>query len=246
MEMSSHPVDESSMVPMYDLLVESRDIGELLQEVVSTTAESLSAGTGKMGCAIMLLRPKRPITVASSDPVAQMMDEVQYHSGDGPCLTAAREDRMVYLPDTRSETRWPDYRQAALDAGILSAIGLPLDLGQEAVAALNVYADHPEAFDGSTLGVVQQHAVNLAASLRLAVRLARHRDIENDLKSALASRTDIDLAVGIIMGQHRCSQGQAVEILRQESNRRNVKMRALATDIVRQVGRGPASTHFED
>lgn len=244
--MSSHPMDESSMVPMYDLLVESEDIDALLQEVVSTTAESLSAGTGKMWCAVMVLRSKRPITVASSGPVARMMDEVQYHSGEGPCLTAARENHMVYLPDTRSDTRWRAYRKAAVDAGIFSALGLPLDLGDEAAAALNIYADHPEAFEGSTLGVVQQHAVNLSASLRLAVRLARHRDIENDLKAALASRTDIDLAAGIIMGQQRCSQDQAVEILRGESNRRNVKMRELATELVRKVGRGPASTHFED
>lgn len=70
--------------------------------------------------------------------------------------------------------------------------------------------------------------------------------MENDLKAALASRTDIDLAVGIIMGQRRCSQDEAVEVLRLQSNRRNVKMRDLAAELVRQVGSGPASTHFVD
>lgn len=244
--MSDELTWDAPAAPMYDLLATSEDIGALLEEVVGTTAESLSSGPGRMWCAIMLLRPKRPVTVAASGPVAQAMDEVQYHSADGPCLTAAREDHVVYLPDTRSETRWPDYRKAALEAGILSAIGLPLDLGPEAAAALNVYADHPEAFDGPLLSVVRQHAVTLSASLRLAVRLARYRDVENDLKAALASRTDIDLAVGIIMGQRRCSQDEAVEVLRLQSNRRNVKMRDLAAELVRQVGSGPASTHFVD
>lgn len=86
----------------------------------------------------------------------------------------------------------------------------------------------------------------LSTTLRLAVRLARHRDTEVDLKVTLASRRDIDLAVGILMGQHHCSQEQAFGMLRWASSHRNVKLRDLAADLVHRVGNGPASTHFED
>ncbi|ALU39680.1 hypothetical protein AS188_07860 [Kocuria flava] len=81
--------------------------------------------------------------------------------------------------------------------------------------------------------------------MRLAVRLARHHDTEADLQAAMASRTTIDLAVGIVMGQNRCTQEKTFEILRAASSHRNVKLRELVADLVAQVGKGPASTHFE-
>jgi AmiR/NasT family two-component response regulator len=85
----------------------------------------------------------------------------------------------------------------------------------------------------------------VSTTLRMAVRLARHRDTEADLQAALESRTTIDLAVGIIMGQNRCTQEKAFDILRTASNHRNLKLRDLAAELVATVGKGPASTHFD-
>ena len=47
------------------------------------------------------------------------------------------------------------------------------------------------------------------------------------------------------MGQNRCTQERAVEILRAASSHRNVKLRELAAELVATVSRGPATTHFE-
>jgi GAF domain-containing protein len=230
---------------LHDLLLDSVDISGFLDELVVATAGSLTGPAGEAWCAILLVRPKRPATVASSDPRARALDEVQYDLGEGPCLTAAREGRLVYLTDTDEESRWPAYRQAAADVGVRSALGVPLDLGGEAAAALNVYSDRPHAFDADTMESVQGHALAMSTTLRLAVRLARHREVEADLRAVLTSRTSIDLAAGILMGRHHCSQQQAVEMLRSASNRRNVKLRDLAAELVRSVGDGEAATHFD-
>ena len=134
---------------------------------------------------------------------------------------------------------------AAAEAGVLSALGVPFELKGEAAAGLNVYADRPYAYDQATLEVVQRQVAAVSSTLRLAVRLARHHYTEADLKAAMASRTTIDLAVGIIMGQNRCPQEKAFEILRAASSHRNIKLRDLAADLVATVGKGPASTHFD-
>lgn len=231
---------------LQDLLLDSADISGFLDELVVATARSLSGHAGRVWCAVLLVRPKRPVTVASSHPEAEALDEVQYHFDEGPCLTAAREDRLVYLEDTLEESRWPDYRKAATDVGVRSALGIPLDLRGEAAAALDVYSDRPHAFNETALAVIRQHTLELSTALRLAVRLASHRDTETDLRAALASRTEINLAAGIIMGRHHCSQQAAVEMLRNASNRRNVKLRDLAAELVRSVGTGEAATHFDD
>jgi hypothetical protein len=243
--MTGQTLGGSPAMRLHGLLLESEDISGFLGELAVTAAQALSGEDVERLCAVVLLRPKRPATVASSSPRAGWLDEVQVDLGDGPCLTAAREGREVYLADTRTDPRWPPYARAAIEAGILSVFGIPLDLGGEASAALDVYADRPHAFDDGIVEAIRHHAVGLSTTLRLGVRLARHRDTESDLKAALASRRDIDLAVGILMGQRRCTQEEAFTLLRSASNHRNVKLRDLAADMVRRVGRGPSTTHFE-
>jgi GAF domain-containing protein len=244
--MAGRTMDDSPAVQLHELLLESEDISGFLRELAVATAQDLSTGGAEMSCAVVLLRPKRPVTVAASSPGAARLDEVQCHQGDGPCLTAARENREVYVADTRTDPRWPAYGQAAVQAGVLSVFGVPLDLRGEAAAALDVYADRPGAFDEATVEAIRASAVALSTTLRLAVRLARHHDTEADLKAALASRRDIDLAVGIIMGQNHCTQEQAFGMLRSASSHRNVKLRDLAAEVAQRVGRGPTTTHFED
>ena len=59
------------------------------------------------------------------------------------------------------------------------------------------------------------------------------------LQAALASRAVIDQAVGIIMGQNRCTVDEAFEVLRSISQNRNVKLRDIAADMVTAVSGQP-------
>jgi AmiR/NasT family two-component response regulator len=51
----------------------------------------------------------------------------------------------------------------------------------------------------------------------------------------LASRTIIDQALGIIMGQNRCTADEAFDILRAAASHRNIKLRDVAHDMVTRV-----------
>ncbi|MHC5560668.1 ANTAR domain-containing protein [Kocuria sp. U4B] len=243
--MTDHGQGGAPVADLHELLLASEDISGFLGSFTASIAQALSTDGEQVWCAVTLLRPKRSATVAASSPHAEALDEIQYHYGDGPCLTAAREHRVVYVADTRTDPRWPAYGKAAAEAGILSALGVPFELGGEAEAGLDVYADTTDKHDAATIKVIQAQVAQASTVLRLAVRLARHRDTEADLQAAMASRTTIDLAVGIIMGQNRCTQQKAVEILRAASSHRNVKLRDLAAELVARVGKGPAATHFE-
>ncbi|MEX5296230.1 GAF and ANTAR domain-containing protein [Kocuria sp. CPCC 205268] len=243
--MTDHETTGPPAAPLHDLLLESEDITSFLDALTATIAQALSTDGDEVWCAVTLLRPKRSTTVASSSPAAEALDEIQYHYGDGPCLTASREHRLVHVTDTRTDPRWPEYGRAAAAHGVLSALGVPLDLAGEAAAALDVYADRPHKFDPATIEVIRREVASASSALRLAVRMEKHRDAEADLKAAMASRTTIDLAVGIVMGQNRCTQEEAFGILRAASSHRNVKLRDVAAELVATVGRGPATTHFD-
>lgn len=236
---------ETTLAQLQDLLLERQDLTEFLDDFTRLMAENLSQGQEEVWCAVTLLRGRSAATVASSNDRAAALDEIQYKFGDGPCLTAAREHRLVHVPDMRREFRWPDYQEAAAANGILSVLGVPFELEGEASAGLDVYSDQPDKYDEDAIRNVQRHVLMASKGLRLAVRFARHQDAQTHLETAMQSRTTIDLAVGIIMAQNNCSQDQAFNILKTASNNRNIKLRDLAAQVVGTVHKGPTATHFD-
>ncbi len=208
-------------------------------------ADRLSDGDQPAWCAVSLLREKRAGTVTSSSAQAEALDELQNGFADGPCLTAAREHTVVRVGDVRDDARWPDFHAAAAEQGVGSVLGMPFELAGEAMAGLNLYSPKPHDFTPDTIEMVRQEVLHASSALRLAVRLARHREAADDLHAAMTSRTVIDLAVGIIMGQSRCSREDAVAILKAASSHRNLKLRDLAAELVATVDSQTPGTHFE-
>lgn len=124
-------------------------------------------------------------------------------------------------------------------------LAVPFELAGEAKAALNTYASTPYAFDERVRDFIQSEVRLSSTTLRLAVRMAAQHQTETDMTAAMESRTTIDLAVGIVMGQNRCSQDEAFRILAAASSNRNIKLRDLAAELVATVGRGPVTTRVD-
>lgn len=230
---------------LQDLLVHHEDVQDFLQELAVLTASSLSL-RGTTYCGITFQRSRdHQFTVASSDAEALQMDEIQYSFGDGPCLHAIRIQDEVHVGNAATDVRWPEYMDCIRNYGIGSMYSAPLKLGGDAKAAMNLYARDPDLFDEDFRRVARTYAAEASHALLLAVRVSQHASTVEDLQAVLASRTDIDLAVGIIMGQSRCTQQEAFETLRRASNSRNVKLRVLAAEIVERLNGAPANTHFK-
>ena len=192
------------------------------------------------------MRRKKPTTLAISDPRVLALDEMQYGFGDGPCLTAIRELTTVHAPSLRDEHRWPLYCDAAWKEGVGSIFAVPLLLEGEAAAALNMYSTQTHAFSAEDIENAEAYAGQASKALRLAVRIAQLSDDRKNLTAAMESRTTIDLALGVIMAQNRCSQDTAFKILRIASNTRNVKLREIAPSILNSVSEDPTVlTRFE-
>ncbi|MFI7484288.1 GAF and ANTAR domain-containing protein [Kocuria sp. M1R5S2] len=242
--MTAHP-GSTAADELQDLLLTSADLTGFLQDFTRSTAARLVQDGDEMWCTVTLLRDRRPATVASSARRAAALDEVQYRFSEGPCLTAAREHVVVSIPDVLEDPRWPGYGRIAAQEGVRSVLAVPFDLGGDGCAALNLYAPRAHAHDEDAVAAVCREVLVASRALRLAVRVSRHREAETDLAAAMASRTVIDLAVGIVMGQNRCTQEEAFAVLKAASSHRNVKLRRLAADLVATVGEGRPATHVE-
>ncbi|MHA7145335.1 ANTAR domain-containing protein [Arthrobacter sp. TmT3-37] len=245
-ELAREAEEDSLTAVLQDMVLDSEDVQTFLTGLVQVAAHSFSGAYGEVFCGVTLLRPRSMVTVASSSEQAQLMDEVQYGFDDGPCLRAAREGYTVHIPDFLTETRFPEYREAIAAHGIRSALGIPIRLDSGASAGLDFYSTKPHAFDDKGIAVAEGLGRDASRSLRLAVRIAQLGDEARNRQAAMESRTVIDLAAGAIMAQNRCTQQEAMTILRRASNARNVKLKDLATTMVAALGQStPVETHFD-
>ena len=183
--------------------------------------------------------------MASSSQEAEHLDELQYSYGDGPCLAAARTGTAVLVRDLDAEERWPDYTSEISRHGLRSLLAVPIALSGDYLSALNLYADRKNAFSAETIDAAEGFARQSAAAVLLAIRITETNSKAEDLVATLRSRTTIDIAIGIIMGQSRCSQLEAFEVLRTASRNRNMKLRDVAGAVVASVNGGPVQTHFD-
>lgn len=230
-----------------NLILESADFEDFLNELARFSAHQMAGDGDDALCGITLLRDRKAATIGWSSDSAREVDEIQYSLSQGPCLTAAEEEREVHVPDLLEENRWgPDYATAVASHGLRSVLSLPFTLQGEAKAALNLYSDVPRKFEGNAAGRARDFTREISQALRLAVRFSLHADSASNLRATLESRTIIDIAIGIVMAQNRCSQEAAVQILTEASSNSNTKLRDIAKSIVDSVGGAGARTHFEE
>lgn len=217
---------------LHQAVADSVDLVEFLHQLTTVAVEVLSAPGREVFCGVTLLRPKNVGTVASSSEQAQHLDEVQYRFDDGPCLTAARQEHEVYLPDVRALPPGSRYRRAMESQGVRFVLAVPIILPGDTYSALNLYSDKQDVFDARARRYVHRFAADAAKALDVASHLAALTDAGIDLRAAMESRSTIDTAIGIIMAQNGCSQEQAVSILSAAASNRNIKLRDLAQHLI--------------
>jgi GAF domain-containing protein len=225
-------------------VLDSADVGDFLSKLARHAADTLSSAETEVYSSVTLLQSKRRTRSATSSEVAQHMDETQYDFGQGPCLSAAREGRLVHVPDTARERNWRAYLDTVRDTGIRSILAVPFALSGDADGALNLYATQPEAFTEDAVATAQRYAEQASTSLGLAVRIGQLAETQGHLEAAMQSRTVIDLAVGILMERNSCGQRQAFGLLKSASSRLNLKLREVASQVVSDVSHEPVETHF--
>jgi GAF domain-containing protein len=217
---------------LHGALLNTQSVEQFLHEMAVLAARLVSGG---LSCGMTMQSDGRPVTVACSDEVAARVDEVQYELDDGPCLHAMRDGHVVRIEDTAEKARWPEFEAQAAANGIRSCLALPLSADGKPVGALNLYAPDVSAFGPAEARRVENFAENASGALTLAVRLASHAALIEQLLSSVTSRTVIDQALGIIMARGKCTQDRAFGILRSASQNSNVKLRDIASAVVTSV-----------
>jgi GAF domain-containing protein len=233
-----------ALTELADLMVATPSMDKFLTDLARLATAVI---TPPASCGITLAQANQPLTVASSDPLAAHVDEVQYGHDQGPCLQAMRTGQIVMADDLATEQRWGSYSAYALSYGVHSSLSLPLTVDGDTRGALNLYAGTAHAFGPSE----QQHAELFAgpasAALTGVTRQVHQVQLSEQLRAALSTRAVIDQALGILMDQNGCDSVTAFAILRESSQHQNRKLHDVAADLVKAVaGNEPQRSPFND
>jgi GAF domain-containing protein len=225
---------------LQSLLLDVADIHRFLTELAEISTTVVAA---PVSCGITLRYDGNLVTFGSSDTRADALDETQYRLRTGPCLQSMRDGAILEISDTRTEQRWPSYVPLAVQMRLRCSLSLPLTIGADTFGAMNVYGfDVPDLFGATEQRRLELFAAQAAGTLRVATRQVKDATLLAQMEESLQSRTVIDQALGIIMGQQRCTASTAFELLRQESQNSRRRLRDIATDLVTTTSGEPPET----
>lgn len=183
---------------------------------------------------------------AASSEFAREIDDLQYTvTGEGPCITAAHEGRVVRSGNISADPRWPHLGSRVGRLGVHSVLSLPLLLGGHAVGAINAYAHGRDAFDERAAELGRLFAAPAAVAVHNASVLDAAQTRAQQLQAALLSRPVIDQAIGIIRARSGGSSDEAFAKLRTISQNENVKLNVVAQRVVDEAVRRAHARHVE-
>jgi GAF domain-containing protein len=207
-----------------DLHEPGRDQRQTLESVVAFACRALRSDLA----GVMLAHADGSVeSVAVTDDLIVRADDIQRSLNEGPCLSAFEdEDHVELISDTAQDPRWPRWGPAVSEIGIHSVLSVRLEHREAGpVGSLNVYNRAHEEFNLFDVEV----ALILARHASVALGAARS---EAAAQRALATRTSIGQAEGILMERYRFDEERAFAVLRRYSQASNMPLREVARRLI--------------
>lgn len=158
---------------------------------------------------------------AASSDLPRRVDALQSETGQGPCMDASYEERVVSVPDLSTDQRWPEFSRAAVKLGARSMLSFQLFVDGDHLGALNLFGEDVGAFDA------ESERIGALVAAHAAVAVAGSKQV-SQLTLALDTRDLIGQAKGILMERYKITAQQAFLLLSRASSELNVKLRDVA------------------
>jgi GAF domain-containing protein len=143
------------------------------------------------------------------------------------------------VDNAATDTRWPRCGADSAQLGLISCLSVPLLLPAgpgtgrgEAIGALKVYADHPDAFGADSENLLELLAAPAAV---IIANIQVHESAEQlsaSLKESLHSRSAIDMAKGVLMERLNLDERGALRALTRRSRQEGARLSAIALNVL--------------
>ncbi len=191
---------------------------------------------GVTGSTLGIIGGEHRSTVCATDEVSDRLEDLQLTFSEGPSVDAVRDGVAVLVPDLSdaSDSRWPWYRQAALEAGARAVFVFPVQVGAIRLGSLALYRTSTGA-----LGPDQaKDARTLADAAAVLLSVGTGADTAEAFVWAMDDRSrfraEVHQAVGSTMVELDVDAKQAFALLRAHAFTTGRPIAEVAADIMAQ------------
>lgn len=220
--------------------VNGHDDRALAQRICQACIEGLDID----GAAISLLTASvARETLWASDPVAELLEDLQFSLNEGACMQAAATGSPVLVPDLGEGTemaRWPIFASAVSERTPVRALfALPLQWGVTNLGVLDLYRTAPGALSKSQWRDALS-AADMGALMLLHLRtdpggiVSSHDGLERAWMNPSLGlhRAEIHQATGMVLVQLGVSAAEALARMRAHAFSQQRLLLEVAQDVV--------------
>ncbi len=227
-------MEHGRLVALLDDLDDDRRCGkDLGLRLCGVSVEVL----GVSGAGVMLMtNGDQSGSLAVSDQVSNVLEELQFTLGEGPCIDACDSQLPVFEPDllAPASDRWPAFAGPAIEAGARAVFGFPLRSGSVRLGALEVHLDHPGDLRPSQVADATVMADVIATAVLSLQADAPAGELAHELGTVLDRRAVVHQAAGMVSAQLDIAVSDALVRIRARSYIDSRPVNEIARDVVRR------------
>ena len=194
---------------------------------------------GCTGAGLTVAADGSDLTAAVTDERVSRCHAAQFRDGgEGPARETLRHGEPRHVQDLATEQRWPRFTEVARGLGFASCLSLPLLTDRTPAAALNLYADRPGTFRGTTFDVALLLAAEGGVALDNSELYRSSREAVVHLHRTLTTRGVIERAKGLLMHRLGVTGEQAFDALRTQSQHTDRTVPEVAEQLLRDHAPG--------
>lgn len=173
-------------------------------------------------------------TIGATAPLVEEVNELQYRSGQRPCIDSTAQAGLLHSSDAGVDPRWPVWGPDARRRGIGGLVSVALAAAERSLGALNLYRRGASGYTAEDLDTAERIGAHAS------IALFHLRDAEH-LWKAIDARHMVGQAQGILMERFNISAEAAFSLLRRLSQEGHVKLRLIAEQVIQTRTLPPSS-----
>jgi hypothetical protein len=207
------------------------NVADRLRRICGAGATALTASD--VGVSVVTGDGEWGFAIASS-PLGQLLEELQFTLGEGPCVDAMATRLPVLVADLTgaAANRWPIYSSAVRERGVRSVFAFPLLAGSASVGVLDVFRGRPGALNEEEVA----QSLTFAEIARTAVLDGQHEALVDEMPDGFDEspgyRAEVFQAQGMVMVQLGVSLAEALLRLRAHAYGNGRTLADVARDVV--------------
>lgn len=212
------------------MLVGDYDVSDLLYTLVEHCLSLFEVDA----VGLLLVDEKGQLeAVAHSAPEVRFIELLEANRGEGPCFDAFRSGQQVVSPNLEDDLdKWPVVAPECLRAGYRAAHGVPLQIREQRIGAMNLFMTSTGALPEEERDTLRALAEMATISVLHDRELSDARRVADQLQLALSTRVIIEQAKGMLAAGAGLGMDESFLRLRRYARNHGYRLDEVARRVV--------------